>query len=423
MRSSKGLLIAVVLLAVLGGLVCWSNKQKAAEEAKPKTETAATKIVAIPADQITQITLQKKAGEPIVLKKSAPGKWDMVEPKPYRVDSDAVASLTGTLNPLNAGEVVEQKAANLGAFGLETPALRVTVTKKDGSSQTLLIGDDTPTGGDAYAKLASDPKIYTVSTTARTSLDKTAQDLRDKRLLTFDSDKLTRVQLNAKNQTVEFGKNNQNEWQILEPRPLRADGWQVEELIRKLRDARMDSEATPAQFASGTPVATAKVTDNSGTQTIEVSKNKDDYYAKSSATDGVYKVASDLGTGLDKGLDDFRNKKLFDFGFNEPSKIEIQSNGQTTAYAKSADKWYNGTKPMDSAKIQSYIDKLRDLSATKFVDTAFGTPTAEITVTLSDGKRTEKVQIAKQGNDYLAKRENEPSVYQLDPKAAEEVLK
>lgn len=423
MRSFRGLLVAALLLVVLGGLVWWSNKKTAAEEAKPKTDTTTVKILSVPDDQIAGITLQKKAGEQVVLKKSAPSKWEMVQPKPYRVDSDAVSSLTGTLNPLNADEVVEQKAANLAPFGLDAPSLQVTVAKKDGSSQTLLIGDDTPTGGDVYAKLASDPKVYTVSSSIKTSLDKTAQDLRDKRLLTFDSDKLTRVLLTAKKQTVEFGKNNQNDWQILQPRPLRADGWQVEELIRKLRDAKMDTEATPAQFASGTPVAIAKVTDSSGTQTLEVRKNKDDYFARSSVADGVYKVASDLGTGLDKGLDDFRNKKLFDFGFNEPSKIEIQRNGQTTTYAKSGDKWYNGTKAMDSAKIQSYIDKLRDLSATKFVDTGFGSPTAGITVTSNEGKRTEKVLISKQGNDYFARRENEPSIYQLDSKAAEEILK
>ena len=101
----------------------------------------------------------------------------------------------------------------------------MTVTKKDGKTQDFLIGDDTPTGGGAYAKLASDPRVFTVASYVKTSLDKTPKDLRDKRLLTFDSDKLTRVELQPpRAQTVEFGKNNQNDWQILKPKPLRADG-------------------------------------------------------------------------------------------------------------------------------------------------------------------------------------------------------
>ena len=67
------------------------------------------------------------------------------------------------------------------------------------------------------------------------------------------------------------------------------------------------------------------MTDASGTQQMEsAGKDKDkNYYAKSSVVDGVYKVPTDLGDGLDKRLDDFRNKKLFDFGWSDPNKIEI----------------------------------------------------------------------------------------------------
>src|SRR5581483_8044871 len=103
----------------------------------------------------------------------------------------------------------------------------------------------------------------------KTSLDKNLNDLRDKRLLTFDSDKLSRVELTAKGQTMEFGKNGQNEWEILKPRPLRADGSAVDGLVSKLKDAKMDATISPedakkasAGFASGTKVATASVTDS-----------------------------------------------------------------------------------------------------------------------------------------------------------------
>jgi hypothetical protein len=44
-------------------------------------------------------------------------------------------------------------------------------------------------------------------------------------------------------------------------------------------------------------------------QTLEVRKTKDDYYAKSSAVQGTYKVDSTLGPALDKKLDDFQSKK------------------------------------------------------------------------------------------------------------------
>jgi hypothetical protein len=44
-------------------------------------------------------------------------------------------------------------------------------------------------------------------------------------------------------------------------------------------------------------------------------------------------------------------------------------------------------------------------------------------VTSGEGKRTEKVSIAKSGDHYIAKRENEPALYQLDSKSVEDLLK
>ena len=58
---------------------------------------------------------------------------------------------------------------------------------------------------------------------------------------------------------------------------------------------------------------------------------------------------------------------------------------------KSGENWTSGGKTMDSISVQNLIDKLRDLAATKFVDSGFTTPTLELTVVSNDGKRTEKV--------------------------------
>jgi hypothetical protein len=44
-------------------------------------------------------------------------------------------------------------------------------------------------------------------------------------------------------------------------------------------------------------------------------------------------------------------------------------------------------------------------------------------VTSNDGKRVEKVTITKQGADYFATRENEPSIYVLDAAAVEDLQK
>ena len=168
-------------------------------------------------------------------------------------------------------------------------------------------------------------------------------------------------------------------------------------------------------------MATAKVTDASGTQQLEIRKNKEDYFAKSTAVEGVYKVAKDLGEGLDKNVEDLRNRKLFDFGFNDPTRIDIRDGANSVSLTKSGDDWTRGGKKLDSPGVQSAIDKLRDLSSIKFLTTGFTEPVFEATVVSSGGKRTEKVLISKNGNSWIARRDGEPALYELDGKAVEEL--
>ncbi|HVT91715.1 MAG TPA: DUF4340 domain-containing protein [Bryobacteraceae bacterium] len=424
----RGLLTAAIVLAALGGGLWWSNRQKAAEAAKPATSSDNPKIVDLKQDDITRIEIRKKGAGDTVLEKAG-ANWKITAPKPYGADQDAVNSILTSLSPLTSDHLVEEKASNLATFGLNDPSASLTATTKDGKTHQILLGDDVPTGGSTYAAVPGDPRVFTIATYTKDNFEKGVNDLRDKRLLTFDSDKLTRVDLTAKGQSIEFGKNNQNEWQILQPKPARADGLQVEELIRKLKEAKMDlsqpadaAAKAVAAYASGSQIGIAKVTDGSGTQTLTVRKDKaGDYYARSSVVDGVFKVSNDLGTGLDKSLLDFRNKKLFDFGFSEPSKIEMRDGAKSYQFQRAGESWMSGGKKMDNVSVQSLLDKLRDLSASDFPDTGFGTPAIDITIVSNDGKRTEKVSISGSGEKYIAKRDNEASLYALDGKAVREL--
>jgi hypothetical protein len=414
------LLIAAVILAGLAGALWWSNKTEAAKANKPATDNA-TKILALPESDMRQIEIKKRDGESTVLKKDDGGRWTIAAPKQMAADQAAASGLATAVANLTAERVVDDHATDLPSYGLSPAADEITFTTKDGKNLKLLIGDDTPTGSAVYAMAGGDSRLFTMGSSNKNSLDKTYKDLRDRRLMTFEQDKISRVELTAKKQTLEFGRVNQSEWQILKPRPLRADGFQVEELVRKVKDANMDANTTDedakkyaAAFASATPDAIVKVTDAGGTQTLDVRKSKDDYYAKSSIVEGVHKVTKDLGEGVDKALDDFRSKKVFDFGFNDPNKVEIKDGGKTVSVEKTGDKWTSGGKPMDSTSVQALIDKLRDLSAAKLVESGFTSPAIELTVVSNDGKRTEKVQISPEGDKFLARREGDTSLYEMD---------
>ncbi|MGA2097046.1 MAG: DUF4340 domain-containing protein [Candidatus Acidiferrum sp.] len=420
-----GLLVAAIILAALSGVLYWSNHRKPADTEVKVSADAPPKILSLNTADITKLDIRKKSVDEVSLARNDAGKWQMVAPnKAWHADQNEISAMLSTFSSLTSERLIEDKTTSLEPYGLANPSVEVDLTGKDNKTHKLLIGDATPTGDGVYVAVAGDPRVFTLSNYTKTNLDKSAKDLRDKRLLTFESDKLSRVELQAKKQDIEFGR-NKDQWQIVKPKPLRADDSQVQELIRKLGDARMevtasddDQKKAAAEFAGGTLIATAKLTDASGTQELQVRKNKTDYYAKSSAVEGVYKVTADLGTSLDKGVDDFRNKKLFDLGSADPDKIELHDGPKSWFLTKGGDDWWlPDGKKADAFSAQGFVEQVRDLAANAFVDSGFSAATVALTVTSNGGKTIEKVEIAKSNDHYIAKRDGESALYQFDPVA------
>ncbi|HEX6804071.1 MAG TPA: DUF4340 domain-containing protein [Terriglobales bacterium] len=426
--QSRGLYIAVAVLIILGGTLYWSNHRKPSDDSSKASADTPPTILKLDQSSIDKLELKKKDAPALVLAKGSSGDWQITDPKPLRADQSAVSGMLADVSSLNSERLVDDKASNLAPFGLDQPALELDISHKDNKSQRLLIGNNTPTGS-VYAALANDPRVFTIASYTKTSLDKSLNDLRDKRLLPVSADKVSQIELIRKGEDIEFGR-NKDAWQILKPQPYRADGTQVSDLLNKLTDAKMDlagSDAGDASsaFAKSSPVATAKLTDESGTQELQVRKSKDTYYAKSSAVNGAYKVTSDLGKALAKNVDDFRNKKLFDFGYSDPNRIELHSGSKSYFLTRGTggyDDWWSNGKKMDS-NADTVVSDIRDLSASKFVDSGFSNPTIDLAVTSDDGKRIEKVAIAKSGDHYVAKRDNDPSLYQIDASPVDDLLK
>jgi len=423
----RGLLIATVVFVILAGILYWSDHRKSSAEAAKPAADAAPAILKLDENSITKLELKKKDAPPIQLSKTG-SDWKITEPKSFAADRSTVTNMVSNVASLNSDRLVDEKSSDLARYGLGPPAFELDVTEKDNKSQRLLLGDETPTGNAVYAALAGDPRVFTIPEYIRNSIEKNLNDLRDKRLLTVSPDKLSRLEITGKNGDIEFGR-NKDEWQILKPKPMRADSTAVGELVTKLTDVRMDlsgpdaAKEADSAFAHGTSVATAKLTDESSTEDLQIRKNKDSYYAKSSVVEGAYKIGSALADSLNKKVEDFRNKNLFDFAYATPNKVEIQSGSKSYSLVKGGQDWWDNGKKMDEAAVQSLISNLRDLSAEKFVDSGFTTPDIQATVTSNDGKRTEKILISKSGSTFVAKRENDPALYQLAATSVDELLK
>ena len=421
--KTTGLLIAAAVLLALTGALYWSDHHKPSETTSASSSTSpaeapAPKILTLKDSDVSAITIKKKGADEVDLSKDAAGKWQITAPKPLAADQDAVTSIVSSVSSLNSERLVDEKPSDVKQFGLTEPALEVDVKTKD-KSQKLLFGDDTPTGSAVFAKLDGDPRVFTVASYTKTSLDKSSADLRDKRLLTADFDKLTQIELVAKKQDVTFAR-DKDTWQILKPKPLRADNSSVEDLSRKLKDAKDGHQRRRARRKKSRRRLRLRHSSRHRKNHRQlrhsgIASPQEQRRLLRQIQRGPWHLQSrlDLGTGLDKSLDDFRNKKLFDFGFTDITKLEVHDGAKSWYLSKGGQDWWLDGKKMDPIGVEALVDKVRELSATKFPDSGFTTPTIEISVTSQDGKRTEKLSIAKSGDTYIAKRENEPALYEL----------
>jgi hypothetical protein len=430
--NPKSLLIAVGILAILGGAVYYTKENPpAGDDEKPK-------IVSVDKEQVQELTISRAGKEPLGVQRGEDGKWKFAPPLTIPADSNSIGFMADSAAALEADRVVEENVTDWKAYGLEEPSLSVEIKLKDGKSHRVLFGRETPTGSSLYARLDGDPRLFTVYSYSKSSFEKEVFDLRDKKLLHLDGDKISRIVVNTGGGSIEFGKSGETSWQILKPQPLRADNFTVGDLARAVQNAEMtavvEEGAAPApkpDFAK--PYATVEAVDEAGAHTLTLAKEGEKYYARSSDLEGVYEASSTLAESLNKKIEDFRNKKLFDFGFSEVAKLQIRDGETRIAVEKKDDKWVLASeagRELASEKVQTVIDGLRNLSATSFASDAaadqgrygLDSPAIEAEVTHVQDATLEKVVISSPSAERVyAARQGQPTTYEVEKSAVAEI--
>jgi hypothetical protein len=420
----RGLLAAVVVLAALGGFLYWSQRHPNALQPKTAQTPDLPPLVHVAEEAVTGLKLNERGSAPIALVTNQPGRWEITAPITAPADSASVAHILSNLSHLRTQAVIEDHATDLGRYGLADPALTLDITQRNGQTARMILGDRTPTGEGAYAMVPGDAHVYTIPYFMDETFAQPLDKLRDKRLLPFNVDDVTAVELDRGGQAIVIDR-NQSRWQVEKPSEYRTNGIAVDSLLHDLVNAKFDSSATPEQaaagFAKAAPFETIKLTAGTGakaeTDTLEVRKaaSGGDFYGKASVFAGTWKLDPSIDLALTKNPDDFRNRQLFDFAFNEPLNIDYHSGSTNLTLVRSNADWFENGKKMDLVSVQTLVSALRGLAATRFAASGYTTPDIDITVTSQGGKQVEKVHLQKtKDGGAIAKREDDPTLYALD---------
>src|SRR5688572_17310324 len=280
----------VLVLAGLAGYIYYLDRTP------PEADSTKEKpFAAVKADDIEELQITA-AGEATRLKKSGTT-WSIVEPVQTEADGGELSSLTSSLASLEIGRVVDEKPADLKAFGLEPARVDVRFkVKGQPAERQVLLGDKTPTGGDLYAKLPESPRVFLVASFLESSFNKSTFALRDKAVLKVDRQKADGLELTAGSTQLAFAKSGEN-WSIVKPIAARADYAAVEGAIERLSSVQMqgiaDNQSAPLKdFGLDSPTATMTIKTGSSSATLTLGKTENAVvFAKDASRPLVFTVA------------------------------------------------------------------------------------------------------------------------------------
>ena len=430
-------IVLAVALAGLGGYIYFVDSKRPA----PGTE-ARDKVFTVEAEAIEEITV-KSGGESTTLKK-VDGKWTMTTPLQVEADQTEATSLTTNIASLEVNRVIDENASNLKEFGLEPAVIEVAFKAAGGASGQVYLGEKTATQSDLYAVKPGEKKVFVVSSFQESTFAKKPFDLRDKRILTFERDKVDSLEVALDGKTAVQLARNGSDWTVRQPAPARADYSAVEGLLTRVASGNMTKLVEPnaadpavlAKYGLDKPAATITLGAGSSRATLAIGKEESGVvYARDQSRPMVFAVEPALATDLKKPGEDYRDKDLFEFRNFNADRIRITRGGDVYEFQKSAgganatDKWQRvgaGTPAdVDATKVDDLLSKLTAIRAQSFnpsLDkTGLDKPALTVSVSYDQGK-FERVRFGKVNADSFAARDGEGGAATLEGRAYDDMV-
>jgi len=436
----RGLRSFLVLLVVAVGLVAYAYFVES--KRTPDESEAREKVFTTEASAITRLDITASSGEETTLEKQDDA-WRIVEPVRAGADSPVVSGIASSLASLEVQRGVDDKPADYAQYGLAPPRMAIAFAGADGEQTRLEIGSKTPTGGDTYARLAGQDRVFLIQGYLDSTFDRKTFDLRDKAVLKFTRSDVDSLALENGSRTIRLEKSGAD-WRLNSPLDARAEYGTVEGVIGRIESGRMSAIAAEGAdldlkaYALDTPAVTVTVGAGSASATLAIGKATDDgkVYARDLSRPLVFTVDKALADEFDKSAADFRRQDAFEFRPFNATRIEFVRGDRTDAFEKvtgeAGDTWRRTApeaKDVESAKIDALLSAFSNLRAQSFVDSTRATgldrPLVVVSVRFGAGEdhQTEQVAFGRAGDEVYAAPQGEPGAAKLDATAFENALK
>jgi len=249
-------------------------------------------VLHVVSGQVVSFSLKNSSGQ-LEARKEKNG-WEFANPKDALADETSVNSLLSSLASAKMSAVSSETPDNLANYGLASPAISFTATDEKGIISTLMVGKKD--GSEYFARDASRPMIFRISEDLYKKLSENYSDLRDKKVVHYDSADITHIEIHNANGILAATRKSESEWTADDPPEVKGKSADLSRVFSALDQARageiFDHRAPGVAAKLAKPAVEITLTAKYGRKlSAEISKESDGFvYARTSDGPAIYKL-------------------------------------------------------------------------------------------------------------------------------------
>jgi hypothetical protein len=363
----KGTSILLIVFLILGSYVYFAEYR--GRDERQKQEEAKKKAFQVEEKDITDITL-KYPDRTIEGVKKGEKQWEFVSPTGIETDPDEWQMLASNIPRIEREDTVAQNAQDLTPFGLKEPRVTVAAKLTNGKTIEISFGAENPRKTYHYAKLAGSNDVFLAPNNWATTFTRTVSDLRNKKVLNFETEDIDSVKIAAGSTDLDVQKAGEH-WQIKTPIDAAAEDTEVTSLVSSMKFARASSfpNGIDAKKVGLEPPAIRislhdKKANADRVLLIGTTSETDKYYARDASRDVIFIIDKEIPDKARRPVFDWRDKSITRIDRNAIEQIDILRGTEKLSINKVDADW----KLSDGRKVQ--WDKVSTLLTTMEFDKA-----------------------------------------------------
>jgi Domain of unknown function (DUF4340) len=369
--------------------------------------------------------------------------WQITRPTALAGDGDTI---TEFLDKLAAGKVrdfVAETPPSLAPYGLDRPR-RLTIhtgRDKERATRTLLLGRVDESKKGVYAMRPGEGSVLLLPDELDKQIPKNVAVLRNKTVVAFDRDKITRVDLESPKGQVAAAR-DKDQWTLVAPQALPADQVEVGAILSKLRELRAqaflsDDASGIARYLARPEIRVTLGEQGGGATTVLLAPSPEtrggapSAYAAIAGKGPVVLVDGKALTELARSENELRDRRLL--GALEPKdvkRVRVRAAGQAVVLERKSDTEWRTLEPAKGTANGQKVDDLlytlrslrwKDIVAPDGQDAArYGveTPTLEVALFRGDGGEIATVVVGRrEGEIAYVRTKAQPTIYSVESRA------